>query len=233
MSAALLFLAAAAPAPHSDMTTRQTRLLIEAYGECVVKRQERRASEALLANVDNGTLMRNYPQLLDGSCVPVSRGQVVRVKFEGDQYRYALADALVRKELASFPPPTLDSVPQLDHREPSEPNRTDASGRPVSLRKYQKALLDYQQRKAFSVLSLYGECVVRANPAAARALLMADPESPAEAAQFAAIRNSLAACLPEGMTLSFGKLPLRGTIAVNYYRLGKAALGQPRVEAAK
>ena len=77
--------------------------------------------------------------------------------------------------------------------------------------------------QGFSYLSRYGECVVRADPAGSRALLAAKPETPEEASRFAALRLALATCLPEGHTLEFGKLALRGTIAVNYYRLAKAA----------
>jgi hypothetical protein len=54
------------------------------------------------------------------------------------------------------------------------------------------------------------------------------PNSPEEASQFAAMQQSLGACLPAGQQLKFGKLDLRGTIAVNYYRLAKAAAGAAR-----
>jgi hypothetical protein len=227
VNAVLLALLAASPAAEkSDMSPHQTRLMIRTYGDCVVKKQHRRAAEAIAANADNSTLMRKYPQLIDGTCVPLPPGTTVRVKFEGDQYRYALADALVRSDFAAAAVPSFDAVPRLDHETPKEPSRTDSRGRPLSPGKYQGALQAYQKQQAFALVSLYGECVVRADPAAARALLATDPESSAEMAQLTAMHEALATCLPEGTTVSFDKLVLRGTIAVNYYRLAKAALAQ-------
>jgi hypothetical protein len=230
---ALSLLMLASAQPQSDMSARDTRLMIRTYGDCVVKRESRRAAEAVVANLGSTDLMRKYPQLIDGTCVPnVPRGQVVKVRFSGDQYRYALADALVRAELGSQTAPALDAVPRLSHREPPEPTRVTPNGKQLSERKYQEALLDYQERRAFSVLSRYGECVVRANPAAARALLLTEPESADEAAQFAAMQTALGTCVEQGQTISLAKLPLRGTIAVNYYRLARAAAGS-NLKAAK
>ena len=148
--------------------------------------------------------------------------QAVKVRFTGDHFRYALADALVRRQLAALPAPALDAVPRLTHHEPTEPLRTDKKGKPLSAKKYQQALDNYKEAQAFAYLSRYGECVVRVNPAAARALLLTEPTSAAETAQFSAMSTALGNCLPEGQSLAFGKLALRGTIAINYYRLAKA-----------
>ena len=65
--------------------------------------------------------------------------------------------------------------------------------------------------------------MVRVDPAAARALLLTMPESPEENARFAAMGTTFGSCLAEGETLKLGKLALRGTMAINYYRLAKAA----------
>ena len=208
---------------ESDASSKETRLLIRHYGDCVVSRQQDRAAEAILANMSNRDLMRRYPQLIEGRCMPVERGQVVKVSFVGDQFRYALADALVRKELAALPAPDLSAVPRLDHREPTPPSRFSAKGKPLRERDYQEAMSRFERDRAFTFLSRYGECVVRTDPAAARTLLLAEVGSTAEAAQFASMTNTLGTCLPPGETLSFGKLALRGTIATNYYRLAKAA----------
>jgi hypothetical protein len=71
--------------------------------------------------------------------------------------------------------------------------------------------------------------VVRVNPAAARTLLLTRPESAEEKAAFATMNLAFATCLPEGVTMSFGKTALRGTVAMNYYRLAKAAPAAPAV----
>lgn len=222
----LALLAAGAPEDEREFTTAQTRETIDAYGACIVKKQPARAAQAIRENVDNGTLMRKYKRLIDGSCLPLPKGQQLEARFSGDQYRYALADALVRREFAATPAPDLSSVARLDHRDPGEPPaRVDARGRPVKDKDYREALENYQRARAFTFLSRYGECVVRVDPAAARALLMTTPESAEEAERFAAMNTSFATCLPEGETVKLGKLALRGTIAINYFRLAHAAPG--------
>ena len=224
--AALIALAAAAPAEKSEYSAAETRRMIDEYGACIVKKQAARASQAILENVDNSLLLRKYRRLIDGTCLPLPKGATLEARFAGDQYRYALADALVRRELAAAPAPTLDAIARLDHRDPGEPpSRVDAKGRPLKEKANQEALEGYQRARAFTYLSRYGECVVRVDPAAARALLLTKPESAEESAQFAAMQTALGSCLPEGETLKLGKLSLRGTIAINYYRLAHAARG--------
>ena len=134
------------------------------------------------------------------------------------------ATVLQACELAGTPAPVLTGVPRLDHREPKgPPSATDAKGRPLKQKDYQKALADYEEAKAFSFLSRYGECVVRVDPAAARALLLTEPASAEEASRFAAMQTALATCMPPDQSLEFSKVTLRGTVAINYYRLSNAA----------
>jgi hypothetical protein len=218
---------AVSPNDDSAYSLKETRMVVDDYGHCIVAKEPKLASEAILRNVDNGTLMHDYPRLIDGRCMPTPPGTTVKVKFHGDQFRYALADALVRRELAAVPMPPLTGVPALDQRIPTPPARADSKGRPLSERKYADALQDYQDKEAFTYLSQYGECVVRADPADARALLLAKPESDGEKASFAALNGALGNCLEEGRTMALGKVALRGTIAVNYYRLAHAAAAVP------
>ncbi len=229
MSLLLALLAAAAVAPSdSDYSIGETRKLVADYGRCVVRKEPRQAAEAILRNVNNKILMREYPRLIDGACVPTPAGTTVKVRFKGDQFRYALADALFRKDLAGLPAPVLAAVPALDQRIPTPPAKLDKKGRPLRERDYADALKDYDQDLAFTYLSQFGECVVRANPAAARALLLTDPETAPEVAGFAGLQSAMGGCLEEGHTLAFGKEALRGTIAVNYYRLATAAAALPK-----
>lgn len=216
--------AALARERDSDMTDSEIRKFLHKYGQCVVQRQQALASQAIALNVDNRDLLQRYGKLIDGDCLPERVGAVTQVRFKGDQYRYALADALVAKELAAIGKTSLDLVKMLDHRDPGlAPSRTSAKGKPVSEKKYKEAVRAYEQAQAYTYLSRFGECVVRVDPSAARALLLTDPETPTEIARFAAIGNALATCVPENKTMNFGKLALRGTIAVNYYRLVTAA----------
>lgn len=227
--------AAVAAQPQSDFSTKETRRILDDYGTCIVQRWSRIASEAIIANVSNRELMTRYKRLIDGACLQRGRPGALTARFVGDQYRYALADALVRLELAARPAPLLAGVPPLRHHEAVEPSKLSAKGKPLKPAQYAAALKSYEEAKGFNYLSRYGECVVRVDPAGVRGLLLARPETPEEGARFSALSTPLATCLPEGQTLRFGKLALRGTLAVNYFRLAKAAasLATAPAEAAK
>jgi hypothetical protein len=209
---------------EADYSTKETRALTHAYARCVVKRQRAKASEAIVANVGSGAILRDYPTLIRPECLTRQTRQTTRMRFAGDLYRYALADALVNQELAAQPVPDLDAVPRLAHHDVgAPPQAVDAKGRKLGKRKLEAALQSYRQDAAFAFLSRYGECIVRIDAAGAKALLLTGPDSAEEAARFNALRPALERCLPEGQTLRSGKVALRGSVAINYYRLAHAA----------
>jgi hypothetical protein len=227
LTLALVLAATAGNAPdrdRSDYTPKETRALMYSYARCVVGREPRRAAEAILADVDNATFLIKYDRLIIGECLAQQTHTAAQMRFKGDLYHYTIADALFRREFASQAVPDLASAPAITHREPGPvPPAVDAKGRKLSKQRYEEAVEQHETQVAFAFLSRYGECVVRRAPAGAKALLLALPDSTEESAQFAALRPFLAACMPEGHTLKFGRVTLRGTIAINYYRLAHAA----------
>jgi hypothetical protein len=229
--AAVLVAGTAGIAAEPEYSTRETRAITHAYAKCVVARRPAKASEALLRNIDNPTFMREYPTLIIGECLTRQTGPTagrVKMTFAGDLYRYALADALVNRELATVAVPDLSAVPRLDHRDPGPPPQPVApNGRRLSKKKYETAVLRHKVAQTYFYLSRYGECVVRQAPNDSRALLLTVPDSPEETDRFAALQPALGTCLPEGTTLKFGRVALRGSIAVNYYRLVRTAIGAP------
>jgi hypothetical protein len=197
---------------------------MHAYARCVVDRKPAKASEALLANVDQGTIIRRYGMLIIGDCLAREARPGVRMSFSGDLYHYALAEALVSREFAAHTMPDLSALPRLHHREPGEePREVNAAGKKLSEKKFAAAKKDHGEAVAFAFLSKYGECVVRLNSGGAKALLLAGADSQDETARFAALRPVLERCMPEGNTIRFGRTALRGSIAINYYRLAHAA----------
>jgi hypothetical protein len=209
---------------NSEYSTKETRAIMHAYARCVVKRQPRKASEAILADLSQEEILHHYGSLIIGDCLANAGGEGTQMSFKGDLYTYALADALVARELADVPPPALDGVPVLVHREPgAEPRPTDARGKRLRAGQYSKALDNYRRSVVFAFLSKYGECIVRFAPPEAKALLTTAPDSVEETAAFGRLRPALSNCMPVGRTISFGRVALRGGIAINYYRLAHAA----------
>lgn len=230
VSAPLAAQAGAAPVPgragssDSDYSTKETRAVMHDYAKCVVRRQPAKASEAIAGNFDNIVLLRKYPTLMSPDCLGDATQDGVQMRFGGDLYRYALADALVSRELAGWTMPDLAAVPRLAHRDPGPaPSQVNAKGKPVGKRKYEADLAEHQKEATYAYLSRYGECAVRGDPAGAKALLLAGPDTPAETAAINALRPVLERCMIEGRTVRFGRVALRGSIAINYYRLAHAA----------
>ena len=212
-----------AAAPDNALSVEETRAVAYDYAKCVVARQSRKASEAILANVDNETLLKRYPSLVIGDCLVKSWG-TGRMSFPGSLYSYGLADALVNRELIDRPAPDLSSTSPLAHREPPiEPSEINANGKRLGRKKYVKLQEDYMEELSTYFLSRYGECIVRADAKTAKALVFAKPDTDEERAAFGALIPVLQTCLPPEKTIKFGKVPLRGTIALNYYRLAYAA----------
>ena len=213
-----------AAALQNDYSTKETRALMHAYAKCVVRRQAAKASEALRINADNGTIARKYGMLISGECLGRETVGGVKMSFSGDLYRYALADAMVNHELAAHEMPELSTLPRLDHREPGEaPSEIAASGRKLSGKKLEEARLGHSRAVAYAFLSKYGECIVRVDSRGSKSLLLTVPDSQEETAGFNALRPALATCMPEGSTVRFGRTALRGSVAINYYRLAHAA----------
>lgn len=75
------------------------------------------------------------------------------------------------------------------------------------------------------ILATIGECAVRANPGGASDLMKARINSKEEMQAVEALVPAFSSCLPKDLKVHFDITTLRGTVAVNYYRLASA----PRV----
>lgn len=75
----------------------------------------------------------------------------------------------------------------------------------------------------YVVMRQFAECVVRADPAAARETVVAPIGSGREDAAYAALGDKLAPCLPQGSNIRFGRTALSGLLAEVLYRLSTTA----------
>ena len=216
---AICIAASSTVSAETILSVKETRQIAYKYGKCLVSHHAGSASEAVLRNVDNETLRSQYSILIHGDCLAPG----AKLSFPGDFYRYALADALVARELGTKPVPDISKVPPLEHAltpiQPMPPLNNNA----VAKFMYSVELRRTQQAEMLRALSIYGECVVRVSPSDAKALLLTEPETPSESGRFQALQPALAQCMPEGKTMTLDKFVLRGIVAVNYYRLAKAA----------
>jgi len=206
----------------------RTRKVQADFGQCVIEKHLAPAQHFVLtSNMEKSDWRKDVSAIADGYCLGVVAAAAgdVEMKFPVDTMRYALADALVRKEFSAGAAASItDAAPLEQPKLKEEDYQLEPGKKP---RKGELEQLQENRQKQLSLIYLanFGECVVRADPANTYALLMSDAETPQENAAFKAMVPSFGGCLAAGQSLAFSKSTLRGTIAMNYYRLAHA----PRV----
>jgi len=205
---------------------RDIREVKARYGECVVSKHLLAARSFVLKP---DAKWRNDERIGDGDCLlaAIEAADEAEMKFPGDAMRYALAEALVRREFSTGPSASITDAAPL-----AQPKLDEADYAPKPGKKYNEAELkeladSRSKQEAIIFLASFGECIVRADPAQSYALIMSQHSSKEESAAFAGLNATLGQCFPTGQSLAFTRVILRGTVAMNYYRLAHA----PRVAA--
>ena len=224
------------PVPTTEYKAAEVRKVQLHYGECVVKKHPVEARRFVNATKSEGPdFKKNLNAVGDGFCLAeVTPGNdQSRMQFPGETLQYTLADALVRSEIRE-PRAGFDNVASLDQPELVEADYRPKPGAKITDKLLTQLANDRTKQATIVYLAEFGECVVRKNPIQAHALLMADPGSPEEGSALQAIYPSLGGCMTAGQTLTFNRSILRGTIAMNYYRLSLASGQAPiQVKASK
>lgn len=224
---------AAAPGNDPEFSTafredaREVRLIGSRYGDCVVKKDARSADAfiASYASEQNGAQReRLVARINDPQClIDSSRGfGSVQMRFPADNMRYVLADALVRAHLAGASVPAdLATRPRLAHPLFDETAYQPKPGKRLSAERTAELAAKRDAEMARIYLSRFGECVVRTDPANASALLSTKVVTPQENAAFGRLQPAFGQCISEGAKIALNKAVVRGTIALNYYRLAR------------
>jgi hypothetical protein len=209
--------------------SKETREIQAKFGECAVKKNPASARRMVLdVNLSDPAWTRTFERVADRHCLvgKIPAHNWVRMTFPLDTMRYLLADALVRREFHSAVPPSIANAAPLEQPTFGQPRFQ------FHVSKYKVGRSDQQRasqevRLGLIFVTQFGECVARAHPGKSHALLMTQPASVEEGTVFQQLTPEFAACLPSGQKLEFNKATLRGTIAMNFYRLAHA----PRVTA--
>ncbi len=175
------------------------RRILSRYARCLIKSDPRGVQSALLADPNSGQFARWRGQLR-GECMTIPR-EGYHVYPDGTQLRFVLADDLIRQSKAKIVPGDLATAPPLLH-----PKK--ASGDPL-----------------LTFLSPLGECVVRADPANAAALLQTKHSTAAEMESTNVLLRGVSSCTG-GRRVQIDTATFRGAIALGYFRLAKAAGAQ-------
>ncbi len=218
---AAVLIAATAASADTGAEAARTRTVARDYSRCVVKKHGDAASAAIMSDSGNGDIERHYAGLMDSDCLGMVAGSV-QLRFGGDQFRYALADALVRARLAGQPADSFADRLPLAHLPSPAPGTLDAALAKVKTKREQDEVRKQYERAVVTAwMSRYGECVVRREPEKARRWLLTEPDQPEEISRINDLRPAFAECFTDG-TMTFNRTTMRGAVAINYYRLAMA-----------
>lgn len=217
---------AAAPTRAEDSAKGQAKVrkITFAYATCVVRKHHDKASEAILATADNDTIISKFAQIIDADCLGAAAGSGVDMRFPADSYRFALADALVNADFASRG--DVSFADRLPLAQPLLVSRDEAAQRLAKAkgdRNRKEVQEGIDKGNALALLARYGECVVRRDPVKTRYWLLTQPNAPEEDSRIKVLLPAFADCLGEG-TVKINRITMRGTVAVNYYRLAMATV---------
>ena len=213
----------ASAASESGKMEANRRIMFD-YAKCVVRLRHDRTAEAILSNADNDTIQKRYSDLIIEECAATAAGDGVEMRFGVDLFRYALADALVNADFSSTGESDFSNRLPLAHIATPSQSEFDTYLLGVkSKRQREAAKVEFDKRVGVAWLSRFGECVVRQDPVKSRLWLLTPTGAAEESSRINDLRPTFAICLGQG-SARFNRITMRGTVALNYYRLAKATV---------
>jgi hypothetical protein len=195
------------------------------FADCVVDGQAKLTREMLLRS--SYELQRKDAALFGSECMPdeiVSDGDAT-LQMTVTVVRFSLASALFSRELADFDPSRLAGAPALPAISVDQSLVAKARAK---LRKTEDiAKFDQGTARVQRDLAYYrfGDCVVRQNPAEAKALLLTKIETADESQALDRLRPTLKECQAADQHPSLAPADVRGTVALSFVRLAYAVPG--------
>jgi hypothetical protein len=224
------------PVKPDEAPLQETREVMARFAACTVKLHPAEAAQYVLESKSWAQTDKKVRRIADSECMTdtaMEKNAIVALRLPGDTMRYALAEALVQRELKSFDAPLIQAAQPLAQVAVSESEFTPKPGKkykPAELQKLEESLAAAKLRAA---VTRYGECVVRTDPGNAYRLLNTKPSSPEEGTVFQQLMPAFAQCLEAGAEFKSNRTVLRGVLALNYYRLAHAPRVQPAAGAQK
>ncbi len=216
--ALLLLLALGATATAAQKATdADVRRSATIYGICIIEGNSAQAEAYILDDMSQIQGLRTgiIQKMMDPACVNrAAESSGISMTFPGDSYRYALAEGLIKRRRTRIGLARLREVPPLSHHS----LEADYDAEVLKGMSAEEAKRSLAIAAGYRMLSIYGECVVRADPANSLALAESAVESSNEYNAFKSLAPALSGCFNGGQT-SFNKFNLKGAISVNVLRL--------------
>jgi hypothetical protein len=209
------------PVAPQEIERSDTGRILDEFATCIVEKRRALAS-AYIVDRSAFRFAQKYRRLADGECLLPTNGlaEEIALKLDDESMRYALAEALLRDELATIDAAKLSSAPPMPI-----PPVYDYSGETKARGKKSDDKTPEEERAADLakiIMYKFGDCTVRANPIAAQAMLQAARGSNAEGIAVQSLMPALGSCLEKGAQVTLNRTRLRGALAVSYYSLAHA-----------
>jgi hypothetical protein len=186
--------------PEGGEDSAEAQRILVVFSRCVVLRNRRGVERFLALIPGSPDWSRAGARIATSDCL--YNGQL---RFQPPMFRGALYEALYRIDFRARPIPDLAAAPAVDY----------AGADTASLNETQRGWVALQS---------FADCVVRAAPSAARALVLSGIGASEERRAFALVTPALGPCLVAGVELRFSRPVLRGLISESLYRLTAAAV---------
>ena len=206
----------------------EARLVMKRFAACTVHREPEIARRFVLSRLDERLPERDFRKLVSSSCLREAGAFVARLSMRSGLFRGALAEELVRAGKPDVATGDLSTVPPLAWGDPVAPANIDGEGRPIGAKARRELETSYRQAIGDVFVARLGECVVRADQAGSKAVLLSSLDSAQELAAMKLLSGVIASCVARGETLRFNRTTLRAGLALSYYRLVAAREAQPQ-----
>lgn len=192
----------------TPVETLQAQASLDRYADCLfAKKRLRGKLAAYVRAIPNTPAMAELSKVaIDGKCAnkSVENGNGVEMQIRHDTMRQALFGSMYRESFGTAPASGLQDAPPL---------RLDAEfDGPTEM-----------LTPEFRGFRALGDCIVRAEPAGARAWVMTAFDAPKAKEAQRAIIPALQGCLSSEQTVAIASYTLRGMVAEALYRLSEAA----------
>jgi hypothetical protein len=203
----------------ANLLNAERRTLENDYAKCIAVKYPELVREYVLQAGDGGQPKDRFSKLVDWKCVPnILSREVTSLHFSQSSARYTIAEYLLKNEM-SVVLRDFSAVPLLRHPEPMKIEDYKPS-RKVSKEDYARVV---KNSFAEAAMSRIGECVVRSDTENSLKLLETVLESAEEMTTIQMLLPAAGRCIEDG-SIRMKPEHLRGTIALNIYRLTAAAL---------
>lgn len=214
--------ASSAENAYNAQATADAREVMEDLAACVVRGDHDVARRFVLTplyeQVDRSTSKR----VVDGNCMGFRAG---RLKMTPNLYRAALAEQLVKTDLAAWPVIDPSNVPPIKWGKVKMPPANDPkSGKPFSAAQSAEFAKRFERISNEILVGQLGECVVRTDPAKALALLKTRINKPDEVEALKALLPVFSGCVQQGASVALDRTNMRSGVALSYYRIASSMM---------